>query len=219
MAEKEGVSLRFLLTTAVATAAGTAAVAALDFKLKATIEATLVECAEQARSEVLLRRLGRSPTPEECREQVGVDRRGEPITRAMQWGDEMHQIALKCAQERLSKLRPGGFSVEPRYRYDRNTQKKTLVSPEEEQQLLREGRYDELRGTLVPDVVLHRGDALQVQAVYDFKFPCMVTSTRPVWRTYPTGHPYGGRTQGYMYEEALGGDLPAQVVPRWGIIR
>lgn len=102
----------------------------LDAETKVRIEDALKECAEQARSEVLLRRFGgRSPTPEDCREQVGVDSKGERVIRAMQFGQEMHEIAFRCVRERLGKLLPGGFSVEPRYRYDQRTGTTTLISP------------------------------------------------------------------------------------------
>jgi hypothetical protein len=34
-------------------------------------------------------------------------------------------------------------------------------------------------GTLEPDVVIHTGDPLQVQAVYDFKFRCVGFDKKP----------------------------------------
>ena len=42
---------------------------------------------------------GRNPTPKECLEKVGQGKLGEPITRAMQLGSEMHKLALQCARD------------------------------------------------------------------------------------------------------------------------
>lgn len=206
----------------VATAGGTidTALKVLDAVMKKHLEDALKECANEARSEVLLRRLGgRSPTPEECREQVAVNERGEPVTRAMQLGEEMHEAARTCAEERLSKLRPGGFSLEQRYRYDRQTGETTLISLEEKNALLRRGLSHELLGTLQPDVVIHPGDPLRAQAVYDFKFPCVNTDKVPPSRRYPEGHPYQYASQEKMYEEALGVRDVWRVLPRLGVVR
>lgn len=111
------------------------------------------------------------PLREECNEQVGEDSRGEPITRAMQLGVEQHQVALQCAEKWLRELKPRGFSLSPRYRYDSTTGKAEHIPRETVNELLKQGRSAELRGTLEPDVVIHRGAPHQVQAVYDFKFP------------------------------------------------
>ena len=91
----------------------------------------------------------------------------------MRLGTEMHEVARQCAEEELNKLRPGGFSLEQRYRYDSRTGRKKLVSTAEEQALKDSGNQGELRGTVKPDVVIHSGDPLDVQAIYDFKFPCV----------------------------------------------
>ncbi len=209
---------------AVATAGGTlhAALHVLDATMKARLEEALKECANEARSEVLLRRMdGKSPTPEECREQVGVNERGEPVTRAMQLGEEMHEAARHCAEERLHKLRPGGFSLEQRYRHDRQTGQTTLLSREERDALLSRGRGHELLGTIEPDVVIHAGDPLHAEAIYDFKFPCVNIDEAPRWREYPRGHPYQRLTQKAVYEQALGKNSGAEaqrVVPRLGVI-
>lgn len=187
--------------------------------VKSRIETALKECAEQARTEVLLRRFGgKSPTPEDCREVVATDSNGEPVTRAMQLGEEMHRLALQCTQDKLSKVRPGGFSLEPRYRYDRVRRTTTYVSPAEERALKSQGRWSELRGTIVPDVVLHDGNPLHAQGIYDFKFPCSPSNYEPGWRDYPDGHPYEGESQRDVYKKILGKD-PARVTPWLGIIR
>jgi hypothetical protein len=70
----------------------------------------------------------------------------------------------------------------------------------------------------VPDVVIHTGDLLAVQAVYDFKFPCANDGAQPRWDSYPEEHPYEDVNQGQMYWEAFG-VKPARVAPRLGVIQ
>ncbi len=136
----------------------------------------------------------------------------------MQLGMEMHEEARQCVEAALSKLRPGGFSLEQRYLYDKQTGRKKLVSTEQERLLEKTGNVGELKGSLKPDVVIHSGDPLDIQAVYDFKFPCSNTDQPPDWNEYPEGHPYHRSSQGDMYEEVF--EVPAaRVVPRLGIIR
>lgn len=187
------------------------AVASLDAALRMVDEAVGVEprraleqCVNEARSTVLARRnFTRPPTPEEClgflvdaQGQVVRDFQGRPITLARQLGREMHDVALACAKQKLSELRPGRFSLEPRYRHDPATGKTTFISPEEEAALLRAGG-EQLRGTLKPDVVLHTGNPIDAQVVYDFKFPCVATDN-PRWHRNEEGV-----TQGELYAEAL----------------
>lgn len=208
---------------AVATAGYTAheALRVLDNLTQNSIEEALKKCADEARLAVLLRHSGQfkgaSPTAEECREWV-KDATGRRITWAQRLGLEMHEAALKCTEERLRELRPGGFSIEPRYRYDPLTGQKKWVSREEERTLEESGNGRELQGTLKPDVVLHAGDPLKVQAVYDYKFPCANTGKVPDWGRYPDDHPYARYDQGRMYKKALGAE-PARVTPHWGVIR
>jgi hypothetical protein len=194
---------------------------ALNVAAKAAIDQTLAECADLARSEVLLRHQGDfeelSPNADECNEPAKTAKR-RGVTWAMQLGVEMHEEALKCAGERLGKLRPGGFSLEPRYRYDSREGRWKLVSREEERLLEETGNGGELLGSLHPDVVIHAGDPLAVQEVYDFKFPCVSTDDIPPWNRYPEGHPYADFDQGQMYGRVLA-ENPARVVPRLGVIR
>ena len=194
---------------------------ALDVKTRTSIEEALTECANLARSEVFLRHEGDFaeliPNADECN-QPAKNAKRKGVTWAMQLGIEMHEEALGCAEERLGKLRPGGFSREQRYRYDSRTGRWKLVSRQEERTLEESGNSGELLGTLVPDLVIHAGDPLQAQEVYDFKFPCVDINKMPEWDKYPPGHPYAGRSQGYMYETLLV-VKPALVAPRWGVIR
>jgi hypothetical protein len=95
-----------------------AVVMALDVELRTRIEQALKECAEYARSQVLIDKWGgKIPKAEDCNKLMP----GKNVTLAMFLGTEMHEVALQCAGERLKQLRPGGFSLEPRYRYDRKT--------------------------------------------------------------------------------------------------
>jgi len=196
-----------------------AVVQVLEAETKTRVEEALKDCADLARSEVLLRYEGTfkglSPTKEECNAWV-KNKEGKDVTWAMRLGEKMHTAALQCAQERLSAVRPGGFSLEPCYRYSRQEKRTTFISPEEEQELLAKGCFNELLGTFRPDVVIHPGNPLHAQAVYDFKFPCVNTTSAPFWRRYTKG-PHQGGTQDALYKEALGPD-PLPIVPRWGVL-
>ena len=183
--------------------------------LRVDVEKALRECAKLANEVVNRRRFGGDPTPAQCEEVLGKDSRGRPVTRAMQLGEEKHAEAMECAAKRLGGLIPGRFSLEQRYRYDPVTRRKELVSKEQRTELLRQGKGSHLKGTLVPDVAIHSGNPLEVQAVYDFKFPCLRESL-PKWSTYnEEGHPYRDRTQGDVYEAVFGEAL--RVTP-WEII-
>jgi len=201
------------LTTAGATVA--VAVKVLDEALHLSIQKALKQCANQARTNVLLEHLdGRRPTPQECNEVV--ERGGRTLTRAMWRGNLMHDAAFACIQEKLERLRPGGFSLKQRYRHDERTGETTLVSKEEVKRLMEQGRKSELKGTIEPDVVLHAGDPLQPEDVYDFKFPCADTSRAPPWREYPTTRSHRRLNQKEAYESALG-VTAWRVIPWLGI--
>lgn len=208
-------------TMAAAATTGQVVVRALEDSVRDLIDATLAQCADLARSEVLLRHrqdfASPSPTREECKQQV-KDAAGRRVSRAMQLGTEMHQEAKRCAEERLGKLLPGRFSLEPHYRYDpRSGQTKQV--PDEDVTALREsGNQGELLGTLAPDVVIHTANPLHIQAVYDFKFPCFHLDGMPEWSTYPPGHPHQGLRQDQAYKRALG-EAAARVAPRIGVER
>jgi hypothetical protein len=192
----------------------------LDETAQHSIEEKLAECADLARSEVLLRypRQFRGPTPDadECKQET-TDRLGRRVTWAMRLGTEMHEVAQQCTEAALKDLRPGGFSLEQRYRYDSDTGQWKLVSADQERLLEETGNGGELMGTLKPDVVIHPGDPLMVQAVYDFKFPCANMNRVPEWGKYPEDHPYAEYTQGQVYQRLLA-PIVARLVPRWGVI-
>ncbi|WPB76361.1 hypothetical protein KYC5002_46175 [Archangium violaceum] len=191
----------------------TAAAVVLNEAHKKAIEDKLSKCANMAREKVLRQHMGgRSPTPTECHEKKEFG--GRVRTRAMFLGEEMHKVALACAELELGALRPGGFSREPRYRYNTDTRQRELISPEKEAALLEEGCYNELRGTIKPDIVIHAGNPLLPLAVYDFKFPC-VSRDRVPWCLYTKG-PHAGRWQNEVYGEALGVE-PKEILPWIGV--
>lgn len=199
-----------------AEAASAAAIAhALSGKTKTDVEDALLECVNWAHEQVNRRHFGgKSPTRAQCQEEVEQDPCDETkrLTRAMQLGAEKHRLALQCTAKKLGALIPGRFSLEQRYRYNPQTGKTELVSREETRRLLKQGCGNELKGTIVPDVVIHSGDPLEVQAAYDFKFPCP-SSNLPDWVKYANGS-----NQGDAYRRLLGigADL---VAPIWKFIR
>jgi len=191
----------------------------LEASTQARVDEVLKECADLAGSEVLLRHgRKRHPTRAECNEEVARDTGGRSVTLAMLLGQQMHLEALRCAEEKLNELLPGRFSLEQCYRYDAASGRVSLVSPEERKSLLRQGRSCELLGSLVPDVVIHAGNPREVEAIYDFKFPCVNSDQAPSWREYPPGHPHAGRNQGDVYRDAFKTKV-GRVVPRLGVIR
>jgi hypothetical protein len=190
----------------------------IDATLEARIHKALAECADEARSHFILEHFGeKGPTREQCNEVVSFDSNGVPVTRAMLLGREQHERALQCVEQRLAELKPGGFSLSPRYRYDPSTGSTEFIPREQVAALLNQRRSTELIGTMEPDIVIHLpGRPLHVQAVFDFKFPC-ANGAMPRWREYDTG-PHAGRDQKELYEEALK-VVPWRVIPRRGVIR
>nr|AYM52463.1 hypothetical protein [Archangium gephyra] len=195
-------------TVGAAVASAAAVGHALSPEMMTSIKAEMKECANKARTEVLSRLGGTFeglvPKAAECKAMT-VDAQGRSVTWAIRLGLEMHEVALACAQAKLGE-RSLKFSLKPRYRFNRETKEKSLITPEEKAELLRQGG-EQLKGTLEPDVVIHTGDPLQVLTVYDFKFPCVDFDKAPKWRVYPPGHVYEGRTQGDIYREAFGPDV------------
>ncbi|WP_147332833.1 hypothetical protein [Archangium gephyra] len=208
-------------TVGSAVASGAAVLRVLTETTRKELSEELERCANLARSEVLLRYPTQfkdpSPSDAECK-QWTEDRKGRRVTWAMRLGTEMHTVALDCATDILNRVRRGGFSLDPCYRYDKKTGKTTFVSCEEVKDLLERGCGDELVGTLRPDVVLHSGNPLDIQAVFDFKFPCVNDNKEaPRWRDYPDTSPHHGCNQGQVYTDALKVE-PVLIFPRWGVL-
>ncbi len=204
--------------TAVASIAATLKV--LFEQAKGSIEEKLVECANNARSTVLIRHRKEfkadTPNADECRQMT--ENNGRKMSWAQRLGEEMHEVARECIDAELSAMRKGRYSLEQRYRIiNPKTGEKKLVSAEEEAALLSSGNAGELTGTLKPDVVIHEGDPLNAQAAYDFKFPCVSTDRVPDWRQYPKGHPFENETQKSVYQKYIA-LFVARVLPRLGIV-
>jgi hypothetical protein len=72
----------------------------LEENERAAIDKALAECADEARSEVMLKHFGRGPTREECAEVVDTDRRGEPSPGRCNW--EESSTSWRCAALRRS---------------------------------------------------------------------------------------------------------------------
>ncbi|RKH41954.1 hypothetical protein D7Y23_32110 [Corallococcus sp. AB050B] len=182
------------------------------------LEKRLAECAVQAERQGNARFFqNRPPTRQECREVVGRDRCGSPITRAMQLGKQKHVLVLQCAEEVLKDLWAAPYSIEQRYRYYPNARFVETISREKEARMLADGCTDELRGTIKPDLVLHADRSLGKAAlILDFKFPCP-EDNEPRWTKYGGSSPYDGKTQKMIYEDALGGRA-LLVSPRDGVL-
>jgi hypothetical protein len=191
----------------------------LTRQTRSDIEQVLVECVEWANAEVNLQHFGgKSPSRAQCQEELpGTDPCGKKVTRAMQLGTEKHALARQCVEQKLNAQIPGRFSLEQRYRHDPRTGQKQLVSPEEARALRQQGCGDELEGTIVPDVVIHSGNPLDVLAVYDFKFPCPF-SNYPRWTEYTRSSSTTASNQGEAYRQMLGVG-PDLVAPLWRIVR
>jgi hypothetical protein len=180
------------------------------------IAEAILDCVKDADFTLNERYFGGNPTREQCSEVVGRDSSGNPVTRAMLLGREKHTLALECIQLKLHEIRPKGFSLNQRYRENKSTGRWEPLSEQQVKALLRNGG-DGLIGTIVPDIVIHTGNALEVLDVLDLKFPCPGTN-EPTWYKYPDGHPFEGLSQGQVYKTAFGVN-PARVAPRWDIQR
>jgi hypothetical protein len=182
------------------------------------LEERLVECARLAERQVNSQFFGnRSPTRQECGEEVFVDGCAAPIKRAMYLGELKHTVAFQCAQQVLEQLWPAPFSLQQRYRYYPNAKFLEPVSKEEEARLIAQGCTRELWRTIEPDIVLHadRGSLLRSVLTLDFKFPCPSTN-EPQWTRYDESSAYAGSDQKKVYKDALGGEALI-ISPRKGI--
>jgi hypothetical protein len=183
------------------------------------LEEQLVECAKLAERQVNSQFFGnRSPTRQECGEEVVVDGCAAPITRARHLGKLKHDVAFECARQVLEQLWPAPFSIDQRYRYYSNAKVIETVSREEEARLIAQGCTRELWRTIKPDIVLHadRSSLLRAALILDFKFPCPDTH-EPRWTDYGESSAYSGYTQKELYSEALGGEAVI-ISPQGGVI-
>jgi hypothetical protein len=157
------------------------------------IEEALQHCADIAYADVLRKHMGgQRPTDEECDRMVDVEINGKQVRMKLaRWlGLEMHTAARLCVEKALGSLIPGRFTTEQRYRRVPKRQAhgewRTEAVPSNKEKSL---SYDEKRGTIIPDVVVNTGLPLEIQAVFDFKFPCK-SNQLTGWEVYPPGSPH-----------------------------
>ena len=188
-------------------------------KLQDRLDEAMRRCADRA-DEAMNRKWhgGRRPTPQECKVVMKREPNGRLVTWAMMLGKEKHREALSCVEELLKKWMKGRYALEQRYRYLENPRRVEPLSAHQVEQMLREGRWQELVGTLQPDVVIHTGDLTKVLWVYEFKFPCVAPEALPPWNEYPPEHPHANLNQGQVYQKAFDASA-VRVVPGQDIIR
>ena len=194
----------------------------LDLAEVARVEQALVKCAKEADfkvNEADEELKGANPTQAQCKAVVRREG-GQDVTRALDFGNKKHALALECVRRELGERFPDNLSLEPRYQMDPGTGRWGWLDPRQVAEWLKRGLASKLKGSLVPDIVLHAlGNPNEVQRVYDFKFPCPA-SREPLWNEYPAGHPHYQKDQGEMYQQALGGQQPPKMVsPAYGIIQ
>ncbi len=134
------------------------------------VEGILKECVAQAHADVnesyqqqvggMRFANGRFPSDAECLRIVGLDEAGEGVTLAQELGKLKHAATFTCIKQRLPPGLRENFTIEPRYKLDPEVNGPVLIN----------------RGldTLHPDFVVHgTRNAIDVQCVYEFKFPCL----------------------------------------------
>jgi hypothetical protein len=126
--------------------------------------------------------------------------------------EAIEQVLLRCAQEAERKVNRRALGEDRPPRRD-ECRKLVLVTREQAQRFLDQGRLHEFQRTFVPDIVIiFDGNAFWIQAVYDFKFPCPDTNG-PRWNSYPDTIAFRGSTQDEVYRDALKVD-PLFVTPK-----
>ncbi|WP_158621693.1 hypothetical protein [Corallococcus aberystwythensis] len=188
-------------------AARAAATAGATLKLLETadvarIEHLLVECAKEANLIVNEREYGEGKYPDdkECLRVVGQDKDGKPIQRQAELGKLKHAVAFACIQRDVRRLFPDNVSIEPRYGPSSTTGSPALTN-----------RWT---GSKKPDIVLHAtGQPVQIQCIFDLKFPCTQKSKGAPLSNDRT------REQMSRYAELGGRCKPAIITPQFGVVR
>ncbi|HYO52879.1 hypothetical protein [Archangium sp.] len=125
--------------------------------------------------------------------------------------------ALECVRKQMEALFPEHVRDEPLYQKDSATGLWRWVDPRQVAQWLSDGLFHLLRGSLVPDVVIHAaGNPNKVQRIYDLKFPCPAEKFGS-WSSYHWGHPHHPRDQRQLYAELGGEEQPVIIHPIYGI--
>jgi hypothetical protein len=184
------------LTVAAALASDEGAV--LSEKTLEAVGEALRECAAQVNTSVNQRLFGGDPTPAQCDEIVEWTAEGQEITQAMKLGTYKHAEVISCVRERLGRMIPERFLVEQRYRRDPLTLQLELITREQREAWLAARQSQELKGSVVPDVLVHSGNPLKARAIFDLKFPCL-HETPPKWTVYKEG-PHRLKSQGEVYQ-------------------
>jgi hypothetical protein len=180
------------------------------------VEQVLLQCTKEAHLSVNDKELGTHPTEAQCKEVIRREGNTD-ITRAMDLGAKKHARALECARKQLEVLFPDNVSIEPLYQKDLPTGHWRWVDPRQVAQWLSNELFHLLRGSLVPDVVIHAaGDPNKVQRVYDLKFPCPAEKFGS-WNSYRWGHPHHPRDQKQLYAELGGQEQPVIIHPVYGV--
>ncbi len=177
--------------------------AVLPVTTRDAVEKALRDCAVQAHALVNQKYFGGEPTSAQCNEIQRREAGGRAVTWAMKLGEDKHAEVLSCVKSRLNQLIRDRFSLEQRYRRHPTTGQLEQVTLSQREDWLKKHQGHELKGSVVPDIVIHSGDPLKAQAVYDFKFPCL-RETLPKWTRYEEGHPHEYKSQGEVYEEFFG---------------
>jgi hypothetical protein len=185
------------------------------------VEKILVECVKNADFEVDEREFGegKGPTDEQCNEVVRREG-NQDVTRAMDLGTKKHVEALKCIESRLEGRLLRHVTREPRYKYDPASKRWRMLDPEVVARWVKDKLFDLLKGTLVPDFVIHEaGNPNRVQRIYDFKFPCLSKKRgNPDWRKYPGATSQQPRDQAEKYRRAFGSEArPTLISPQFGL--
>ncbi|AFE06030.1 hypothetical protein COCOR_04790 [Corallococcus coralloides DSM 2259] len=168
----------------------------------ARIEHLLVECAKEANHAVNEREYGEGKYPDdkECLRVVGYDKYGDPIRRQAELGTMKHDVAFACVRREILRLFPKNVSIEPRYSGDTSSGGPAMTSM--------------WTGSNKPDIVLHAtGQPLQIQCIFDFKFPCTLSG-----KSQPLGSSET-RKQMARYKELGGKCRPAIITPQFGVLR
>ncbi|MGZ3458622.1 MAG: hypothetical protein ACXU86_08965 [Archangium sp.] len=184
----------------------------LAVDLRQKVEKAILQCARKADEQINDYHFhGKSPSWELC-QQVKL---GERTTWAAYLGLFKHEQSWPCLREALNKLLPRkNYRLHPRFYVNPKTGSWEHMDENQMSQILAHDGWSGLKGTIEPDIIILDENGFIVH-VYDLKFPCPETNDAD-WETYGNGSRWEYRSQGDVYEDALGVE-PLLVSPRWGV--
>ncbi|MFB1481478.1 hypothetical protein [Corallococcus sp. RDP092CA] len=185
-----------------AAATAGAALKVLEAAEVSRIEQMLEECSKEANRVVNEREYGEGKYPDdkECLRVVGYDKKGGPLRRQAELGTMKHDVAFACVRREILRLFPENVSIEPRYDGGARPGNPSLAN--------------QWAGSKKPDIVLHAsGQPLQIQCIFDFKFPCTRSGKSDPLASSET------QKQMARYKELGGKCKPAIVTPQMGVVR